>query len=186
MVILDIGKDVGATTSVTYTIKTGCDDKLAFNSDGCDWLKIEKVKGTGEAKDLVKFTVTKANEGSERKCYISPVVGDWVCDNNKFIVRQQAGEPEPFSCYRGTDNGTDYPTGGGKGNSHPILLCGNIESHMTDSIYVSGGLQYYTGSTTPTEDSEWNDLTETFLELTWVKLKVNKSGGCCGSGYIDI
>ena len=98
MVILDIGKDVGATTSVTYTIKTGCDDKLAFNGDGCDWLKIEKVKGTGEAKDSVKFTVTKANEGNERKCYITPVVGDWSCDNNKFIVRQQPGEPEPSCC----------------------------------------------------------------------------------------
>ena len=188
MVEKTIGNKKDDSVTVNYTLADSCADTTVVGAtSSVSWLTAIASTPSNHAGTI---TITATEDGSDvtRYAFVTPSINGEPCDNNRIKVTQSPGEPpEPgvLACYRGTDNGTDYFKDGTK-KSHPILLCGEVDSYMTDSIYVSGGLQYYTGSSTPTEDSEWKDLTETFLELDWVKLRVNKNGGCCGSGYIEI
>ena len=94
MVIIELENKDNASSSVTYSIKDGCD--VSFDKDaGCDWFTIETVKGTGGAKDIIKITTPKANEGERRTCYVTPKVGEYLCSSNKFMVAQGEGSPTP-------------------------------------------------------------------------------------------
>jgi hypothetical protein len=96
MVIIELENKDNASSSVTYTFNCDKPDTLKFKKDtGCDWLTIETVKGTGGAKDVIKITTPKANEGERRTCYVTPMVGDYLCSPNKFMVAQGGGSPTP-------------------------------------------------------------------------------------------
>ena len=197
MVIIELENKDNASSSVTYTFDCDKPDTLTFKKDtGCDWLTIETVKGTGGAKDVIKITTPKANEGERRTCYVTPMVGDYLCSPNKFMVAQEGGSPpeppEPGEklCWRGTDNGTDYyadesdPTKIKK-VSNPILLCGCAGDNKGDSIFVSDGLDYSkTG-----EEGTWNPLnTEGFTvgDGNWCKVQLTTTPLCCGQPSFNV
>ena len=96
-----IGKDLGATTSVTYSLGSGCDASTVltptFDSNCSGWLT--GTGGTGK-NGTVNLTTTQANTGGERSGYLIPSIKGKQCTDYKIKVTQEAGGsggdcPEP-------------------------------------------------------------------------------------------
>ncbi len=87
-----IGKDLGATTSVTYSLGSGCDASTVltptFDSNCSGWLT--GTGGTGKS-GTVNLTITQANTGGERSGYLIPSINGKQCTDYKIKVTQEAG-----------------------------------------------------------------------------------------------
>lgn len=87
-----IGKDLGATTSVTYSLGSGCDASTVltptFDSNCSGWLT--GTGGTGK-NGTVNLATTQANTGGERSGYLIPSIKGKQCTDYKIKVTQEAG-----------------------------------------------------------------------------------------------